>query len=255
MFMRMVQVHAKSDSLASLPTLYSNTIIPELRKAPGCVYGGLIQGVRHPEESISMTLWDTPEHADSYEQSGAFQKLLRQAETHFSDSLEWRVQLSKDLSLDYSPIKNEPVVKSYRVTATSSQRLPQPPDSAPMYVRILSITLLPGKLEEFGRLYNERIIPTLRSVQGCRYAFLTEGIEERSEVISVTIWDRKEDADLYESGGIFKHLQKEVQHTFTELYQWKLAADKSSQQTIVTSDDLTARGYNVVAGKSFNKES
>jgi quinol monooxygenase YgiN len=250
MYMRLLQVHAKSDSLSSLPVLYSDKIIPELRKAPGCIYGGLIQSVRHPDECISMTLWDTPEHAESYEQSGMFQRLLQQAETYFSDSLEWRVQLSKDMTLDYSPIHDEPVVKSYAIKAASDGTVRQL-DTGTMYVRILSIKLLPGKLEEFARLYNEHIIPTLRSVQGCRYAFLTEGIEERNEVISVTIWDGKEDAEHYEIKGIFDTLKRKVQHTFSELYQWKMAADKTSQRRIATSDDLAVQGYDVVAGQSF----
>jgi len=250
MFMRLLQVHTKSDSLPVLPMLYNDNILPELRKAPGCLYGGLIQNIRNPEECISMTLWDTPEHAESYEQSGMFQRLLTQAETYFSDSQEWRVQLSKDVTLEYSPIQEEPLVKSYTIAAASRDTVGTL-DHGRMYIRILSIKLLPGKLEEFARLYNELIIPALRSVSGCRYAFLTEGIEERNEVFSVTIWDKKEDADLYETKGIFDTLKKKVQHTFSELYQWKLAADKSSQKRIATSDDMIARGYEVVAGRGF----
>ncbi|HEY6952987.1 MAG TPA: antibiotic biosynthesis monooxygenase family protein [Bacteroidota bacterium] len=250
MFMRLLQVHAKSDSISSLPILYTNSIIPELRKARGCLYGGLIQSVRHPEECISMTLWESPEHAESYEQSGLFQKLLKQAENHLSESLEWRVQLSKDMTLDYSPVQDEPVVRSFRVTAASSPET-RALDSQRLYVRILSIKLLPGKLEEFARLYNEQIIPALRNVQGCRYAFLTEGIEERNEVFSVTIWDRKEDADQYEATGIFDNLKRKVSHTFSELYQWKLAADRGSHSLIATSEDMVAQGYNVVSGRSY----
>ena len=82
MFMRLLQVRAKSDALSSLPLLYNDTIVPELRKTPGCLYGGLIQSVRDPDECISMTLWDTPENAESYEQSGMFQRLMKQAEEH-----------------------------------------------------------------------------------------------------------------------------------------------------------------------------
>jgi len=250
MFMRLLQVRAKYDSRSSLPVLYNNNIIPELRKAPGCLYGGLIQSVRNPDECISMTLWETPEHAEAYEQSGLFQRLLKKAESHFSDSLEWRVQLSRDLNLDYSPIHEEPVVKSYNISAASHDALRRL-ETERMYVRILSIKLLPGKLEEFASLYNELIIPTLRSVHGCRYAFLTEGVEERNEVFSVTIWDRKEDADQYELRGIFDTLKRKVQHTFSHLYQWKLAADKSTQRRIATSDDMVARSYDIVAGQSF----
>ncbi len=250
MFMRLVQVYAKFDSLSFLPTLYSTNIVPQLRRTPGCLFGGLIQSTERPEECISMTLWDTPEHAESYEQSGVFQKLLQEAEAHLSDSLEWRIQLSKDLRLDYAPMKDEPVVRSYRLGAVSNG-LPIPRNSERLYIRILSIKLMPGKLEEFAQLYNEEIIPTLKSVAGCRYAFLTEGIEERNEVLSVTIWDRKEDAEAYEARGIFESLQKKVRHTFSELYQWKLAAEKSSPHHVATSEDMRRQGYEVVAAQNF----
>ena len=203
MFMRLLQVHVKSSTISHLPTLYNETIAPELRRTPGCLYGGLIQNVHQPEECISMTLWETPEHAESYEQGGMFQKLLNQAESHFSESLEWRIQLSKDLTLDYSPIQDEPVVKSYKVVTGSAPMKALGQNSDRLYIRILSIKLRPGKLEEFARLYNEQIIPALRYVHGCQYAFLTEGIEERNEVLSVTIWDRKENADAYEALGTF----------------------------------------------------
>ena len=252
MFMRLLQVRIKPDSVASLPALYNAKVLPELQKSGGCLYGSLIRSVRHPEECISMTLWDTREHSEAYEQSGIFQKLLQQAESHFSDSLEWRVQLSKDLTLEYSPLQDEPVVNSYRVVSASTDGSVQTLGTDRMYVRILSITLHPGRLEEFAHLYNEQILTTLRSVQGCRYAFLTEGIEERNEVLSVTIWNSKQDADRYELTGIFDQLKMKVQHTFSELYQWRLVADGGLDKRMATSDDLALVEYNVVAGKSFS---
>jgi heme-degrading monooxygenase HmoA len=92
----------------------------------------------------------------------------------------------------------------------------------------------------------------LRNVQGCRYAFLTEGVEERNEVISLTIWDSKEAADIYEASGLFKKLTRKVQHTFSELYQWKMAAERRSSVQVTTTEDLNVKGYHVVSGKTFH---
>jgi quinol monooxygenase YgiN len=251
MFMRMVQVKVKSETADQLPLLYSNKIIPTLQKTPGCLYASLIKSTHDPDEAISMTLWDSLEHAEAYEQGGMFQKLMNEIAPFLSDSSEWRIQLSKDFSWEYIPSREEPVVKSYKVTTT----FPAPPSTeesaAPLYVRILSVRLKPGRLEEFAALYNAEILPMLQKVQGCRYAFLTEGVTERNEVISVTIWDHKEAADVYEESGLFRKLTRKVQHTFSELYQWKLSVEKRSSVQVSSTEDLNVSGYNVVSGKVF----
>ncbi|HET9130430.1 MAG TPA: antibiotic biosynthesis monooxygenase, partial [Terriglobia bacterium] len=198
------------------------------------------------DECITMILWDTPEHAESYEQHGLFQRLLRQAEHFFANSLEWRIQLSKDVSLDHAPIQDEPVIPSHSVGATTLDPA-RPTENPRLYVRILSIQLEPGMMEEFARLYNELIIPTLRSVAGCRYAFLTEGMEERNEVMSVTIWDTKHDADTYEANGIFSRLKEKVRHTYSEIYQWKLAAERTSHAR-PTHTRVESAGHTTVVG-------
>lgn len=68
----------------------------------------------------------------------------------------------------------------------------------------------------------------------------------------MTIWDHKEDADLYESKSIFDTLKKKVLHTYSELYQWKLTADKTSHENVATNREDDARGYEVIAGKSYH---
>jgi heme-degrading monooxygenase HmoA len=251
MFMRLVQIKVKSETADQLPLLYSQKIIPALQQTPGCLYASLIKNTQNGEEAISMTLWDNLDHAEAYEQGGLFQKLMDEAFPLLSESSEWRIQLAKDFTWEYVPSHEEPVVKSYRVS-TSFPHAPSTgnPDS-PLYVRILSVRLKPGKLEEFAALYNSEILPMLHKVQGCRYAFLTEGVEERNEVISVTIWDRKEAADVYEESGLFKKLTRKVQHTFSELCQWKLSVEKRSSVQVSSTEDLNVSGYHVVSGKLF----
>ncbi len=251
MFMRLLQVHVKSDSITNLPSFFNNFMLPEVRNAPGCLYAGFIRSDRDSEESIVVTLWDTTEHADAYAQSGIFQKIMNQAESIFSDVLEWKVQLSRDITIPAASFREEPVVKPSITAKPDPHNGSHLLNGGALYVRILSIRLLPGKAEEFASLYNELIVPTLRLIRGCKYAFLTEGVEERGEVISVTIWDRKEDADLYESMGIFDSLKKRVRHTYTDIFEWKLTADKSAQQVLLTDDMLAHVGYRVIGGRSF----
>jgi heme-degrading monooxygenase HmoA len=251
MFMRLVQVKVKSETADQLPLLYSEKIIPALQGIRGCLYASLIKSVSHPDESISMTLWDTLEHAEAYEQGGLFQKLMNEITPYLSDSSEWKIQLAKDFTWEYTPSSEEPVVKSYRVTTAIPGHPGMADPDLALYVRILSVRLKTGRTEEFARLYSSEILPVLHNVKGCRYAFLTEGVEERNEVISVTIWDSKDAADVYESSGLFRKLTRKVHHTFSELYQWKLAVEKRSGAQVSTTDDLTVAGYNVVSGRMF----
>jgi len=252
MFMRLVQVKVRPESASQIPAFYAEKIVPALQQTPGCLYASLIKSVSRPDEAISMTLWDTMEHAESYEKGGLFQRLLNEIGEYLSDTSEWKIQLSKDFTLEYSPVPEEPVIKSYRVATQLNEQAPLADSTLPLYVRIVSINLKPGMVEEFARLYNAEILPVLHNVQGCNYAFLTEGIQERNEVISVTIWASKDAADVYETSGLFRKLTRKVQHTFSELYQWKLAVEKRSNARVTSTEDLSVSGYNVVSGRIFH---
>ena len=207
MFMRLFQVKVKIDFLPVIRKIYDNEVIPQLQKMDGCLFACLIRSEKQPDEAISLTLWDSEDHAESYVKSGMFQMLVNKIQPYFSNSSEWKVQLSKDLKVEYQPIPDEPIVKSYTSLAQSEEKLPEDM----MYLRILSHKIQPGKMNEFHKIYTEDIIPVLKSVKGCRYAYLTTGVEDKEEAISITIWNNKQDA--YESGGVFNALLKKVKHT------------------------------------------
>jgi len=251
MFMRLVQVKVKPESSELIGDLYSQRILPTLHHTQGCLYASLIRSTSVPHEAISLTLWESSGDADAYEQSGAFQQLITEAQPYLSDSSEWKVQLSKDLTLEYAPVAEEPVIRSYSL-ATPSGEKPPPTVEGMLYIRILSVKLQPGKTEEFAGIYQREILPVLRNVSGCRYGFLTKGVEDQNEVISLTIWDSKEAADVYESSGLFQKLTRKVQHTFSELYQWKLAAERQPNVQVRTTEDMNVKGYQVVSGKIFH---
>jgi heme-degrading monooxygenase HmoA len=126
------------------------------------------------------------------------------------------------------------------------------PEASPQfYMRIVSVRIAEGKNEEFQKLYSTIIVPTLMTVQGCQYAFLSKGTPENNEWLSVTIWDSREDAENYESSGVFDSLTEKVAHTFSSVYQWKMTLEKEYGRKSATTEDLKVDEYAVITGRSF----
>ena len=253
MYMRLVQVKVKPERLKEMSSLYDLRVIPALQQLHNCIYASLIYSTLHADECISLTLWETPEDAEAYEHSGLFQQLVDESKPFLADSSEWRIHLSGDMTVEYEPVPEEPVVKSYMVATDEQTLVPavSSTKSSQLYVRIVSIKIQPGKMEEFKRLYKSEVLPVILSMRGCRYGYLTEGVKERNEVISITVWNSKEDADEYERSGWFDALKNRVRHTFSELYQWKMKLEHDPHRQARTSEDLTVEGYKIVTGKSF----
>lgn len=251
MFMRLVHTKINPEKFQDFRKFYDKKVIAELQKTPGCLCAGLMQSEQYRDECISMTLWEQQQHAEAYEESGLFQKLLAQARPYLADSSEWKMQLSKDYTLEYQPVEEEPVVKSFTVVEQKDSDVCDREKSQFMYMRIVSLRLEPGKLQEFRQLYREEIIRALCAVKGCRYAYLTESLKDENEVISVTIWDSKKDAENYERSGLFDKLREKVKHTFSELYQWKMTLEKEFGKKLATSEDMKVNYYSIITGKKF----
>jgi heme-degrading monooxygenase HmoA len=237
--------------LSKLRTLYAERIIPTLEKIPGCRYAGLMQSAHHPEDCISLTLWDTQGDAGAYEQSGVFARLLEETRPYLSESSESRIQISHDLTLEYVPIPDEPVVNSFPIAVQSDSMGANRKKNDGIWLRIVSLRVRPGKMEEFKRSYLEQVIPALRSVKGCRYIYLTENAQKPNEVISVTSWDSREDADEYQKSGLFDRLLQSEKDLLSELYQWKRDRDQEHAGVVSTSEDLSMENYGVLIGKDF----
>jgi heme-degrading monooxygenase HmoA len=251
MFMRLVQVKVKDGQIEGLQHHYRRRVIAALERIPGCRYAGLMRSVHHPEECISLTLWDSERDAEAYERSGLFGTLLDGTRPYLLESSESRLQLSQDLTLEYVPIPEEPVVSKLPVAEQSDTLAPQQEQRGPMWVRIVSLKIRPGKLEEFEQLYRGQVIPALRKIKGCRYIYLAERSGKLDEVISVTSWENKEDAENYEKSGLFARLLESQQGTLSELYGWKLEEQKLQGGLAATSEDPTVEHFDMLAGKAF----
>jgi len=250
MFTRFFHAKVRPGKEAEFEHFFTDEILPALQRAPGCLYGSLIQSTENPEDFISFSLWDTQGSIRGWEQSSKYTLLLQKSREFFVSSTEWRVQLTKELKLEYTPVLEEPIVRSYREATTVEPHELSQAFRGPMYLRLTSAKVVPDKLGELQEIYRNEVIPTLRSVVGCRYAFLVDTPGE-SEVISVTIWDSKDRADAYEKSGIFEGLVEKVRHTLSPVYQWKMQLAGQTHGATVTSDDLTVKPYQVIVGRQL----
>jgi heme-degrading monooxygenase HmoA len=249
MFMRLVQAKYDPAALMIIRQVYDHKIIPQLQEMKGCLFACLIKSEMDADEGMSLTLWDTEENAENYVNSGMFQILIEEIKPYLQFSNEWKVQLSKDMKIEYKPVAEEPVVTSYRTIAQLDEKMPM----ELMYLRLLSLKIQAGKMDEFVNIYQQEILPMLKNVPGCRYAYLTTSNERKYEAISITIWNSREDVEHYENRGPFRTFLERTRHTFSELYQWKIALENDQTGHIITSDDPSTKYYSMVTGKSFGK--
>jgi len=251
MFMRLLQVKLNLAFVEKFKEFYESIVFPQLQKMPGCIFAGLIKSGPDNSEYISLTFWESLKNAEDYENSEVFKDLIIQAKPFFSESNEWKVQLSDKMELEYAPIAEEPDVKKYSVELQKDEDEKIKLPSSEVCIRIVSMKIQPNKLDEFKKIYLENVIPALRETEGCRYVFLTESINERDEFISVTVWDDKAYAENYESSGKFEELVKQTKHTFSQFYLWKMELEKEYSAKIKTTDDMKVQAYHIVTGKSF----
>jgi quinol monooxygenase YgiN len=257
--MRLVQMRVNPKKIFELEKVYERTIIPTLQHTPGCVYAGLVHSLEDENDGISITLWNNQDNALAYERSGKYAALLKALRPFFSDSTEWRVQLSVDLRREFWPAAPEPAVKAYSTDVSELNPSVTPSGQAgSTYLRILTMKLKPEKKHEFVEIYHREIIPGLQKVRGCLDAYLAEGGD--NELLSITIWSGLEDAKAYEATGEFDRLKQKVKHTFSNLALWKMALDEGSlpgaqgiAKHSVTREDVAVRTYSIVLGKAMGK--
>jgi len=251
--MRLLKIQVKSDKTDILRSFYDAIVINELQKIEGCLFASLLQSNNESKEWISLTLWDSKNNADAYQKSGLYQRLLDQAKPFLEESSEWKVQLSENLELEYLPDEEESDLEQFTVSVHERTKQGLFKQHSKMYVRIVSHILQKNKIGEFRDIYQDSIIPALRYTEGCCYAYLIESMRQDNEVISVTIWNTKEDAQNYEKSGKFDELVNKLRPTFSQFYQWKMALDDNTENKVRTSDDLKIKDYQVVTGKNLRR--
>ena len=254
MFMRLVEAVVREGKGPALESVYRDSVIPVLEKTGGCIFAGLLQSVNNSGQYASLTLWQSEKSIQDYNESGSFEKNLEYVRPFLEESTEWKIQLTKESAIEYVPVKQEPIVKSYPVES-DDENLSEGIVGDRKYLRVLSLKIKTGQEEEFKQIYKNDIQTALRETPGCRFSFLVDNSSVENEFLSLTIWDDLESVKLYEDEGEFSSLLKMVSHTLAELYQWKMALEsKSKSKYSVTSKDLDISKFTMVTGKKFDSQ-
>jgi quinol monooxygenase YgiN len=249
MIMSLAQAKIKAEVIPRIKDVYAATVFRRLQSADGCSYASLIRSVKQDDQFMTLSLWKTKHDLDTFTHSSEYDAMMNELNQILAESTEWQIQLTDDLTLQYTPLPEKPIITSYNVATAMDGAVGSIVE--PMVVRVVSMEIDPGRTEEFKRLYREKVIEKLKTVKGCLTAYLSENHLTPNAFISVTLWDCRQDADAYERGGAFAELVDALRPTFSGLANLQMQMDKSRKA--VTSEDLRVEQYEVVSGRSLSK--
>ena len=255
MFLRIIRLRVREADEAAFTRFYEDRVISALEAISGCLYAGLLAPWRGGEAHQSLTIWDSPESAREYEEKGLYHQLLREAAPFLSERTEWRIRLATDPLETTDPSRREIPSAGYNLDADSGSETLES-DKRSSFVRIVSLRLDPGHFEEFVAIYREKIIPALRAVQGCRGVFLADGTQDPNGVLSITLWNREEDAVRYEMSGLYDQLTAHLRGTISPAYDWHLTLDGAGSgpggPVSTGTGSLDVSSYQLVRGRRLD---
>ena len=244
MYMRLVHLRVKPGKRRELREFYEQRVMSALGETPGCLYATLLEGRERADDWMSATFWQSYEKAEAYEQSGLPEQLLDESDEMLDRAVDWKVELQQNMRVESKTAKKSIEVEGYNL----ADEMPEEDAGSMMYVRIVSIKVDPERIGEFYQRYKALVLPELRKQKGCRFAFLSEEIEDSHHLLSVSIWDTEQAALRYEVSGEFDKLTRQLQDTFSRDFQWRMALAPSTGAGKSSLNEPDVRGYEIVTG-------
>jgi len=91
-----------------------------------------------------------------------------------------------------------------------------------MFMRLVELNVEEQKINQFRDAYSGEVISRLQKMPGCRFAGLIESRTEESEFISLTLWDKQEQAEEYEKSGVYEDLLGKIKPYLQNSSEWKV---------------------------------
>lgn len=252
MFVRFIRLPVSEGQESAFAAWYGARVIPALSKVHGCAFAGLLTPWRGVEHHRSLTIWRNAGAASAYERSGLYHELLREAEPMLSNRTEWRVRPGKGDSTD-AEIREIPP-EGFVVDAGDGVQCRLGEGIETAFVRIVSVRVAPDHIGEFVSAYSNKILPAVRAQPGFVGGLLAEDTEEVGDCLSITLWEREEDAARYEMSGAFKELIEGVKNTFSPIYTWasELAGESDREAGDPRLQAPRISSYQLVMSKKLN---
>ena len=248
MFLRMVTHAIRSNEAEHMAELYHRTGITALRTTPGCVFAALLQNTANAQECISLTIWNTPKDSYDYEESGLFLQLVNALRPFFLESNEWKLELSDNLSLEYTPIQSEPTVERYSESDEGTKKIVAM-KANPFAVQILTLSVQEEKIREFSTIFSSEIHPKFKTHKGFIDLIL---VRQNREFHIISFWD--ETVDIQSPSGIhsINDLLKSIYTILPSFIRWKVS-HRSTSHTSASSEDIKATVHRSLVAEWFTQ--
>ncbi len=254
MFIRFVTFKSTPEKVEELREFFNNEVYAVLQQTPGCLFAALVESTTDPDEFSALTLWETADAIQAYEDSGRPAAFTEKARSLFlAESDEWQLQLSADLTLEYKPVIEEPEASAYSVFAVMDEAALVHSRTENMHLRLVRVRASEGGLEGFKQAYIDTVIPALRQVKGCRNAFLIGDLEAQNQLISITIWDSAKDAEAYDRSPLFQSMLTNTSNLLSA-HVWQTTLETTLPSKVYTSDNVKIETYTGVTGQNFQPE-
>lgn len=98
MYLRILSLVIQPEKMEEFQQIYSQEILPVLQTTKGCRYAFLTESIEKKNEAVSVTIWDSQQDAERYEQSGVFAKMVDKSKHTLSAMYQWKMALEKKRS-------------------------------------------------------------------------------------------------------------------------------------------------------------
>lgn len=85
-----------------------------------------------------------------------------------------------------------------------------------MYLRLTSFKIVPEKIKEAKLVFKNEVMPVVRQQKGNINILLLEPADLSDDYISMTQWETKADADIYQSSGVYQQLVRTLDGLLTK---------------------------------------
>jgi hypothetical protein len=228
--------------------VYARLILPALRSTQGCVFASLLQNTGNAQECVSLTIWKSRKESTDYEESGLYLHLVDSLRPFFAESTEWKLELSEDLSLEYTPIQVEPTVERFDESVAGSENISRL-KAKPFAVQILALTVQEDQIHAFETIFSSDIHPKYKIHKGFIDLIL---IRQHHKFHIISFWD--ETVDIQSSSGIhsISQLLESIHKILPSYVRWRVS-HSTAAHTSASSEDLKATLYRCLTAEWFTQ--
>ncbi|WP_165143695.1 antibiotic biosynthesis monooxygenase [Halalkalibaculum roseum] len=126
-----------------------------------------------------------------------------------------------------------------------------------MVMRLVEAKIAPELLNDFKVTYRDKIIPVLEDTTGCLFAGLLQSLSKSEQLVSLTLWQSKKNAQKYVDSGTFQKNLDLVNPYIEESSEWKIQLSKEhilNYERVKQEPRIKSYNLNNLDDKSISEE-